>query len=141
MRPELHTYAYPLPGDEKVPKAEIWCFDVEAETATKAEMDPLPMLYYGSPLNENFVWWGSERGDLLTRQRGYLTYRLIEIDTRTGATRLVVEERSERGIDPYLYWAAVNIRVIGGGKEIVWYGHRDGWAHLYLYDGKTGSLI
>lgn len=143
VRPELHTYAYPLPGDEKLPKAEIWCFDVEAGTATKAEMDPLPMLYYGSPLNANFVWWGKdgERVYLLTRQRGYLTYRLIEIDTRTGATRVVVEERSERGIDPYLYWAAVNIRVIDGGKEIVWYGHRDGWAQLYLYDGETGALI
>jgi dipeptidyl aminopeptidase/acylaminoacyl peptidase len=143
VRPMLHSYAYPLPGDEKVPKAEVWSFDVEAGTGTKAAIDPLPMLYYGSPLNENFVWWGKggERVYLLTRDRGYLAYRLTEIETGTGAARLVVEERSERGIDPYLYWAAVNVRVIGGGAEVVWYGHRDGWAHLYLYDGKTGELV
>ena len=38
VRPVLHSYAYPLPGDERVPRAEIWCFDVEAGTATKAAM-------------------------------------------------------------------------------------------------------
>jgi len=26
------------------------------------------------------------------------------------------------------------------GKEIIWYSQRDGWGHLYLYDGQTGKL-
>src|SRR5207247_1357206 len=53
VRPVLHTYAYPLPGDERVPMAEIWMFDIDKASGVKAKLDPLPMLYYGSPLNGN----------------------------------------------------------------------------------------
>ena len=26
------------------------------------------------------------------------------------------------------------------GKEIIWASERDGWEHLYLYDGVTGQV-
>jgi len=26
------------------------------------------------------------------------------------------------------------------GKEIIWASERDGWNHLYLYDGATGTV-
>ena len=26
------------------------------------------------------------------------------------------------------------------GKEIIWASERDGWEHLYLYDGVTGKV-
>jgi dipeptidyl aminopeptidase/acylaminoacyl peptidase len=29
---------------------------------------------------------------------------------------------------------------LAGGKEIVWMSERDGWNHLYLYDGQTGTV-
>ena len=41
-------------------------------------------------------------------------------------------ERTDRGIDPFLYWADVNVRVIGDGTQVIWYAQRDGWGHLYL---------
>jgi dienelactone hydrolase len=143
IRPRLHTYAYPLPGDEQVPLAEVWCFAVaEGSAGVRAALDPLPMLYYGNPLNPNWVWW-SKVGDrvyLLTRDRGFCAYRLREIETATGAVRQVLEETAEHGIDPYLHWGAVTARVIGDGAEAIWPAQRDGWGHLYLYDGQTGEL-
>lgn len=143
IRPRLHSYAYPLPGDEDVPLFEVWCFDIHGESGVKAALPPLPMLYYGSPLNPTWLWWSGDGGKvfLLTRDRGYHGYRLHEIDTTTGVARPVVEERAERGIDPYLLWAAVNIRVIAGGEQVIWYGARDGWGHLYLYDTERGELL
>jgi len=142
-RPRLHSYAYPLPGDEAVPQAEVYCFGVSDEEPVKAALPPLPMLYYGSPLSPTWLWWPEDGGRvfLLTRDRGYLGYRLHEIDTTTGAARTVVEERAERAIDPYLLWAAVNIRVIADGAQVIWYAPRDGWGHLYLYDTRTGALL
>lgn len=143
IRPKLHTYAYPLPGDQATPTSAVWCFDVESGAGVKADLAPLPMLYYGSPLNPNLIWWSrtSDRAFVLIRDRGYLGYRLAVVDARTGAARIAVSETSKRGIDPFLYWAAVGVRVIDDGAQILWYSQRDGWAHLYLYDGETGELL
>jgi dipeptidyl aminopeptidase/acylaminoacyl peptidase len=142
LRPRLHSYAYPLPGDEQIPQAELWTFDVATGAATKAELDPIGMLYYGSPLNANMVWWtsGGSSVFVLTRDRGYLSYRLHEVNADTGKTREIIVETAERGIEPFLLWASVNVRIIDDGREILWYSQRDGWAHLYLYDGVTGEL-
>jgi dipeptidyl-peptidase 4 len=143
VRPVLHSYAYPLPGDEDVPRAELWCFDVAQGTGVKAEIDSLPMLYYGSPLNANFVWWNDDATQvfMLVRDRGYLSYRLLAIDTATGSSREVIKEVAETGIDPYLLWAAVGVSVLGDGSQFIWYSQRDGWANLYLYDTNTGNLV
>ncbi len=143
VRPRLHTYSYPLPGDEAAPQVEFWCIDVAANQAKRVELPPLPLLYYGSPLNESATWWSEESREvfLLIRERGYLSYRLVAADCASGRVRTIVEERAERGIDPYLYWAAINIRVVAGGREVIWYSHRDGWPHLSLHDGQNGGLI
>jgi dipeptidyl-peptidase 4 len=143
IRPVLHTYAYPLPGDEDVPLAEMWCFDVAEGTNVKGDLGPLPMLYYGSPLNPNIVWWQDDASQVfvLVRDRGYLSYRLLAIDTATGSSREVIKEVAETGIDPYLLWAAVGVRVLGDGSQVIWYSQRHGWANLYLYDASTGNLI
>jgi dipeptidyl aminopeptidase/acylaminoacyl peptidase len=142
-RPRLHTYSYPLPGDEAVPQVEYWCVDVASGQAQRVDLPLLPLLYYGSPLNESATWWSGDSSEvfLLIRERGYLGYRLVAANCASGAVRTVVDEQSQRGIDPYLYWAAINIRVINGGREVVWYSHRDGWPHLYLYDGQRGELL
>ncbi len=142
-RPRLHTYAYPLPGDDAVPLAEVWCFNVEGDSKVKAEIDPLPMLYHGYPLNQTSLWWSQdgERVHVLSRARGFQSFRLWAIDACTGSGRTVIEERAERGIDPYLFWSAVNVRVFGGPAEIIWYAFRDGWGHLYLYDAESGDLV
>jgi dipeptidyl aminopeptidase/acylaminoacyl peptidase len=143
IRPKLHSYVYPLPGDTQLPKAEIWSFDVETGEGRKLNAPDAPMLYYGSPLWDHNLWW-SEDGDrayVLTRDRGYLAFRLTELNTATGAAREVVAETSEQGIDPFLFWAEINVRVIGDGSEVIWWSQRDGWAHLYRYNAKTGKPL
>jgi hypothetical protein len=44
----------------------------------------------------------------------------------------------ETNVDLYAY--NPNIRVLGNGAELIWFSERDGWGHLYLYDGKAGRL-
>lgn len=143
LRPKLHTYAYPLPGDEETPVQEIWSFDLAAGAGVKTGVDPLPVLYHGQPLTASWVWWtdAADTVFLLTRDRGFLAYRLWRIDPVTGEARVAIEERGEHGIDPYLSWGAVIVRVAGNGKEVIWSAQRDGWGHLYLYDAETGAEV
>ena len=143
LRPKLHTYAYPLPGDEHTPEQEIWSFEVATGNGVKTTVDPLPILYHGQPLSDAWVWWTDDNSAafLLTRDRGFRAYRLWRIDPVSGEARVVIEEHGEHGIDPYLGWGAVTVRVAGNGKDIIWSSQRDGWSHLYLYDATTGQEV
>lgn len=140
-RPHLHSYAYPLPGDEKIPTAQLVCADVTNGTLVNVELEPLPVLYHGAPLSADRVWWSADSRSvfLIRRERGYLSYDLVAIDAATGSARVIVEERSRRGLDLSLEWAKTNIRVLGSGAQVIWYSQRDGWGHLYLYSG-AGEL-
>ncbi len=142
IRPKLHSYAYPLPGDEAVPMASVLIFNVDG-TRVDVQIDPLPMLYYGTPLDSSCVSWGANASKvhLFTRDRGYQSHRLRVIDAATGEARTVIEECAGHAIDPFLAWASPSIRILGDGAEITWYSQRDGWGHLYLYNGLTGELI
>ena len=79
-------------------------------------------------------------------QRGHQLYRVIEVDGTTGKARTVIEETSKAFVDyrpatPGLSDSGREYRYdVADGKEIIWMSERDGWSHLYLYDGATGDV-
>ena len=79
-------------------------------------------------------------------QRGHQVYRIIEVDAATGAARAVVSEEprtffSYRPLNGNPTDHGSNWRYdVDDGKEVLWMSERDGWAHLYLYDGATGKV-
>ena len=70
-------------------------------------------------------------------QRGHQVYRVLEVDASTGIVRTLIEELSETFID---YSDKTYRYDIDDGKEIIWASERDGWNHLYLYDGGSGKV-
>lgn len=133
--PQHYEYTYPLPGETGLPLAEPVIFDVTNRSRTFVDVKPSPLLYTGGgPLLD----W-EEDGETLYYRKSARTnkrVRLLEVDASTGETRTVIEETSETYIDPNIgYMERVN-----GGEEIIWASERDGWNHLYLYDGETGEL-
>jgi dipeptidyl aminopeptidase/acylaminoacyl peptidase len=69
-------------------------------------------------------------------QRGHQVYRVIEIDATTAQPRTVISE------EPKTFFAYSGKRYrldVADGKEVIWMSERDGWNHLYLYDGNTGK--
>ncbi len=70
-------------------------------------------------------------------QRGHQVYRVIEIDAATGKARAVISEEAKTF---FCYSGKKFRRDIGDGKEVIWMSERDGWNHLYLYDGATGAV-
>jgi len=79
-------------------------------------------------------------------QRGHQVYRVIDIDAATGRARAVISEEPKTFFD---YPAANGTLTDSGkkyrcdladGREIIWMSERDGWNHLYLIDGATGTV-
>ena len=71
---------------------------------------------------------------------------MIEVDAQTGKARALITEESKTMID---YRGLAEGRADTGkkyrddlddGKEIIWASERDGWEHLYLYDGASGKV-
>ena len=79
-------------------------------------------------------------------QRGHQAYKIIEVDANTGTARAVVDEEtptffSYRPLNGSITDHGSNWRYdVDDGKEVLWMSERDGWAHLYLFDGATGKV-
>ncbi len=70
-------------------------------------------------------------------ERGHQRYRIIEVKAPTGEVNVLVDEQSKTFID----YSGKKYRYdVADGKEIIWASERDGWNHLYLYDGITGKV-
>ncbi len=70
-------------------------------------------------------------------QRGHQVYRIIEVEAATGKPRAVISEEPKTF---FTYSGKMYRSDLADGKEIVWMSERDGWNHLYLYDGATGRV-
>ncbi len=54
-----------------------------------------------------------------------------------GAARAVIDEESPTF---FCYSGKLYRHDVHDGKEIIWMSERDGWNHLYLYDGARGKV-
>ena len=142
LQPKHSTMVYAKPGDA-LAIAYPALFDVASRKETAIENALFPNAYDITPP----VWWKDNRGFTFEyNQRGHQVYRVIEVDGQTGKARAPIEETSPTFIDyrplnGSLSDTGKKYRFdVYDGKEIVWGSERDGWEHLYLYDGKTGAV-
>ena len=118
-------------------------FDVATKQETEIDQALFPNAYNLTPP----VWWKDSRGFTFEyNQRGHQVYRVIEVDAQTGKARALIDEDEQ---DVHLLqpaWPRVSPggrryrHDLNDGKEIIWTSERDGWEHLYLYDGVTGKV-
>ena len=70
-------------------------------------------------------------------ERGHQLYRVVEIDAASGRTRTVIAEEPKT----FFCYSGKKFRHdVEDGKEIIWMSERDGWNHLYMYDGAAGAV-
>lgn len=142
IRPKLWSYVYPLPGDTLVSTAKWVFFDVAGQRVD-AKLDPFFVLF-NSPIAFQEVWWDStgQRTFFLQHERGVRAMWLKQLDPATGAVRTLAEERGPTLVEATLLLGTKpNIYVFKDGRSAVWFSQRDGWAHLYLVNTETGSVI
>ena len=81
--------------------------------------------------------WISSAGDKIyfnRTSRDLKRIDIVEADTKTGESRVVIPERSNTYIE------IQPLRLINNGKQAIHWSERDGWGHYYLYD-ISGKLI
>lgn len=141
-RPVLYTYRYALPGDPDLPMAKFMVFDLAGKTRVTLDIPP-QQFQLNVVQNMKSIWWSRSGGQIycVQRERFSKTLKFSVTDVATGSTRTVIEEHGPTWIETISQ--SLNdplVPVLNVGKEAIWYSERDGWAHLYLYDMKTGGL-
>jgi dipeptidyl aminopeptidase/acylaminoacyl peptidase len=142
IQPKHSTVAYRKPGDA-LDIAYPALFDIAARKETEIDRALFPNAYSLTPP----TWWKDGRGFTFEyNQRGHQLYRVVEVDGQSGKARPLIEETSNAFVDyrplaEGLSDTGKEYRYdLNDGKEIIWASERDGWEHLYLYDGVTGKV-
>ena len=144
-RPTLETYKYQMPGEKEAPVVHTYLFDMQNNTRkeikTAAYKDQTISLQY-KPMEQKqrdmeervAVWLGDNNRFYLTRSSRDL-YRIDICSYTIGEDSIVpvIKERMNT------YQETRPLKTLNGGKELIQWSERDGWAHLYLYDDK-GNL-
>ena len=143
LRPTLYTYPYGLPGDSVVANFDIHVVDVESGENLKLGTDPQPYMTFTVTGVRDSTWvtvkWtqGGERLYYVRGSRGGKSVTLYEADLETGAARRILEETRATHVELNLDLVGgyPNWDVINGGQDVIWFSERDGWGHLYRFDG------
>jgi dipeptidyl aminopeptidase/acylaminoacyl peptidase len=133
LQPKHSTMQYTKPGDALDVQKPV-LFELETRTARPIDSALFPNAYELSPLE-----WRKNSAALTFEynQRGHQVYRVIEIDASTGKTRALISEEPKT----FFCYSGKRFRDdIDDGREILWMSERDGWNHLYRYDGQTGAV-
>ncbi len=133
--PTWTVMPYPKVGQDN---SEVRIGVVDVVSGETRWMDPGIEAEYYVPR----IYWTSDPNTLavvtLNRPQNHL--QLHFFDVRTGARRLVMEERSEAWIDVFEFFAQIlhYFYFPEGVQEFFWLSDRDGYNHLYRYsyDGR-----
>lgn len=143
-RPTLETYRYQMPG-EPGPKEYLYVFDasdmsssliktnafkdqtIDFETKPQTNADRYEDFY-------SRVWLGDGNAFYIRRQsRDLKRLDICRVDLGTDSTRTVISER----MNTYVEFRP--LRLVDGGRKMIQWSERNGWANLYLYNA-DGSL-
>ncbi|MBN1806702.1 MAG: prolyl oligopeptidase family serine peptidase [Sedimentisphaerales bacterium] len=133
-RAKFHSRPYTLPGD-KFTGYELNLFDIDSRKQIKPEVDKLELDWQVPQLH----WKKDQRHFAYEKiDRGHQRFRVIEVDSHTGQTCNLIDEKSETFI-----WTAhtENLRLnrvnwLDETNEIIYVSEMDGWRHLYLVSSK-----
>jgi dipeptidyl aminopeptidase/acylaminoacyl peptidase len=133
LQPKSQSMEYAKPGDALDIERPV-LFPVDGKAGIEID-DAL----FSNPYELTDLAWRKD-GRAFTfeyNQRGHQVYRAIEVDGTTGIARAFVDEQAKT----FFFYSGKKYRHdLADGREVVWMSERDGWNHLYLYDGATGAL-
>ena len=144
IRPKVVNYKIALPGDDRVPEYQLLAIDIKTGKHQQADYPGIPVLNNGRGyFNVGMGWWAtdSQRAYFVDQARDYQRIQVVEFDTATGKTRVLLTETSETHLNlassTYDHPAFLPLPET---NELVWWSERTGWGHLYLYNLDTGEL-
>lgn len=148
-RPELESYSYLMPG-ETGPKTYLYLFDFEHKTYKIVNTKAFKYQYLGvegaRQVNEdNYAkyrsrkWLGNNDHFYITRFSRDIKKvdRCVVNVEHPDSARVVIKERLNT------YVETRDLIPVNGGRQLIEWSERDGWAHLYMYntDGTVRNRI
>jgi dienelactone hydrolase len=142
-RPTPYTLRRALMGDPEQPLIRLFVVDVNSGGARPVTM---PFENAGLEAGSDMIgpgtcWFDSQSRTFFSAQTrdDSKTIRLVAVDLASTKASVILEERVAEFVNLNLaIYSTPNVRILGDGKEIVWFSERDGWGHLYLYGGDGG---
>jgi dipeptidyl-peptidase-4 len=134
--PTWETLPYPKVGD-KNPIAKIGVIDVETGAKKWMNLDIdggyIPRIYWTSKKGQLAVTW---------MNRAQTHMKLYFFDVKTGEGRLIMEDKADRWIDMYDFFAGILDYFVfpEESESFFWVSDRDGFNHIYRYD-YDGKLL
>jgi dipeptidyl aminopeptidase/acylaminoacyl peptidase len=139
IRPISNQWLYAMPNDPAIPQAQPWIFDLTNRTGRMVGA-ATPSLFL-TPIQAGDAWWSRDAAHvyLIARSRYAKNMSLNVIDASDGTSRQLLSETGNTYVEsaslaesPMVYELA--------NHDVLWFSERDGFGHLYLYDGSTGRL-
>ncbi len=133
IQPKYSTIQYNKPGDVIDVNMPVLFLVAEKKRV------PIDNRLFRNPFaNSQIRWWRDSRAFTFEfNQRGHQVYRVIEVDAASGRTHALISEE----MPTFFCYSRKRFRFdLNDGKEIIWMSERDGWNHLYLYDGSAGTV-
>lgn len=152
-RPTLESYKYEMPGDKDIPQEHLFVFNLEDNSCKEVNVNKYKDQTLGlestrrkageRDLHELSAQWMGDNGQFYLERysrdlkRGDVCLYVIGEDT----LRTLIHEESNTYLTEWLDDRSLSrLELINGGKQLVKWSERTGWAHLYLYDNK-GEMI
>lgn len=144
-RPTLETYKYQMPG-EPGPKGHLYVFSTSDWTSRQVKINAFkdqdlimqPDVRTTDDQFDEFYgsrWLGDDNGFYLTRMsRDLKRMDICYVGVDSDSTRTIISERMNT------YVESRQTRLLDGGRKLIHWSERNGWANLYLYNA-DGTLI
>jgi len=139
LRPISNHWRYAMPNDSAVPELEPWIFDLANRTG-RAVAAVAPSLFF-TPIEAGDAWWSSDSAHVyfIARSRYAKSMSLNVIDAISGTSRQLLSETGSTFVESASLAECPMVYVLAN-HDVLWFSERDGFGHLYLYDGSTGRL-
>jgi dipeptidyl aminopeptidase/acylaminoacyl peptidase len=128
-RPSIRKYPYPMPGDEKVRKTELYFYHLDKKKLVRVEPKWRDESYTD-------VHWGKSADELrfVRRDRLMRNAEFCTVSLQTGEEKSLFLEGFENA-----HLATQPVRYLDEADEMIWWSERSNWGHFYLYD-RGGAL-
>ena len=139
-RPILETYKYQMPAEADSTKQELYLFDFSNKTHKQIDVSAFKNQQVGlwsAKLPKAVIedeprvltWLGDDQAFYMYRSsRDQKRIDILRVNVN-GKAEVLIEERSNTYLD------VERPEILNKGKEIIVWSERDGWGHLYLFDG------
>ena len=119
---------------------------VERNEEARLQSDNRELKLNGFPTYSRTSRWlaaGSDKLYFIIGDRDFRSADAGVIDAATGKVTILIRETSNQFLNLRVdvFFHNVALRLVNGGKGLVWWSERDGWAHYYLYSAETGELL